>query len=80
MKTRIRKWGNSLALRIPKSFAADTLLEADSEVQLSLVEGKLVIAPVDHTEPFLAELLRGVTEDNRHAEIDTGAPSGNEVW
>lgn len=80
MRTRVRKWGNSLALRIPKSFAAETLLEPDSEVQLSLVEGKLVITPIGDTELSLESLLSSITEDNRHAEIDTGAPSGNEVW
>lgn len=80
MRTRVRRWGNSLALRIPKSFAAETLLEPDSEVQLSLVEGKLVITPIGDTELSLESLLSSITEDNRHAEIDTGAPSGNEVW
>lgn len=46
MRFRIPKWANSLALRIPKVFAAEVRLEQDKFVEVSLVEGKLVIAPV----------------------------------
>ena len=35
MKTRIQKWGNSLALRIPKSFAHEVGLEQDSQVEVA---------------------------------------------
>ena len=80
MKTKVQKWGNSLALRIPKSFAAETLLEPDTEVNLSLVQGKLVVTPIVESDYSLEELLEGVTEENIHAEVDTGAPVGNEAW
>ncbi len=79
MKTKVQKWGNSLALRIPKSFAAETALEPDSEVDLSLIEGRLVITPVKATYS-LERLLEGVTEENVHAEVDTGASVGHEAW
>ena len=79
MKTKVQKWGNSLALRIPKSFVAETRLEPDAEVDLSLVEGTLVITPIE-TDYSLEGLLEGVTEDNLHAEVDTGVSVGNEVW
>ncbi len=83
MKTKVQKWGNSLALRIPKSFAAETQLEPDTEVDLSLVEGKLVVTPVTkrkRSKYSLEQLVEGITEENTHAEIDTGEPVGNEVW
>ncbi len=79
MKTRIQKWGNSLALRIPKTFASEAGLEPDSEVELSLVEGQIVITPTAPTYT-LDDLLRGITDDNIHGEINTGAPVGNEAW
>ena len=79
VKTKVQKWGNSLALRIPKSFAAETLLEPDTEVELSLVEGKLIVAPVP-ADYVLEQLLAGVTEDNIHAEIETGTSVGHEAW
>ena len=80
MKTKVQKWGNSLALRIPKSFAAETSLEPDTEVDLSLVQGKLVVTPIVESDYSLEALLEGVTEENIHAEVDTGASVGNEVW
>jgi antitoxin MazE len=72
MRTRVQKWGNSLALRIPKAFATEVHLEANSVVELSLVEGKLVVAPVPTAPWTLERLLEGVTEENLHREIETG--------
>jgi antitoxin MazE len=80
MVTRIQKWGNSLALRIPKSFAAEVGLKQDVVVELSLVEGKLVVTPTPEPRLTLEELLAGVTEDNLHSEVDTGSSVGNEAW
>ncbi len=84
MKTKVQKWGNSLALRIPKSFAAETKMGPDTEVDLTLVEGKLVVTPVStpirRSKYSLEQLVEGITEENTHAEIDTGGPVGNEVW
>jgi antitoxin MazE len=80
MKTRVQKWGNSLALRIPKSFAAEAGLTEDAPVELSLLEGKLVVQPLPQPCPTLDELLRGVTDENLHGEWDTGPVVGKEVW
>ena len=79
MKTRIQKWGNSLALRIPKALATEVGLETDSEVEVTLIGGQIVIAPAATTYT-LEDLLAGITEDNLHGEISTGAPMGNEAW
>lgn len=80
METRIRKWGNSLALRIPKTLAAEVGLDYDVAVDLSLVDGQLVIAPLSDPGPTLDELLAQVTDDNLHGEVDTGPAVGREVW
>jgi antitoxin MazE len=80
MRTRIHRWGNSLALRIPKSFAAEVGLHHDAPVDLSLVDGKLVIAPIMEPAPTLDQLLAGITDENLHAEVDTGPVVGNEAW
>jgi antitoxin MazE len=42
MKTRVQKWGNSLALRIPKAFAAKAKLCEDAPVELTFVKGTLL--------------------------------------
>lgn len=80
MKTRIQKWGNSLAVRIPKSFAAEARLAEETPVELSLVEGKLLVQPLTPKQPTLEELLRDVTDENLHGEWDTGPSVGREVW
>ena len=80
METRVQKWGNSLALRIPKPLADQIGLEPNSLVKLSLRGTELVIAPVTPPDLKLDDLLAQVTEENLHGEIDTGPAVGGEVW
>lgn len=80
MRTKVVKWGNSLGLRIPKSFAEDLGIEDGSTVELRLETGRLVVTAPTQSADDLAELLEKVTETNRHGEIDTSGPLGDEVW
>ena len=80
MRVRVQKWGNSLALRVPKPFAADAGVEEGTVVAVSVSEGRLVAAPVRVRRARLRDLLDRVTNDNLHEEVDTGAPVGREVW
>ena len=79
MVVRVQKWGNSLALRLPKPVALDARLEEGSVIDLRVVEGKLVAEPVGPNYT-LADLLRAVRKGNLHGEIDAGGPVGREVW
>jgi antitoxin MazE len=80
MLTKIQKWGNSLALRLPKAFALDARLENDSIVEISLVDGQIVIKPVVAPAWTLEQLLSAVTDHNIHHESDTGEAVGSEIW
>ncbi|CAB1062205.1 hypothetical protein D1BOALGB6SA_6981 [Olavius sp. associated proteobacterium Delta 1] len=80
MRTKIKKWGNSLALRIPKSFALNANLRQDELVDISIDKDRIIIIPIGQKEYSLDELLAGVSEDNLHGEFDTGAPVGKEIW
>lgn len=80
MQTKIQRWGNSLGLRIPRSFAQETGVGAGSQVDLSVQDGDLVVKPVRRKTYQLKELLRKITAKNIHAEVDTGGPVGKEVW
>jgi antitoxin MazE len=80
MFTKVQKWGNSLALRIPKAFALDARLENESLVEISFVNGQIIITPVTAPAWTLEQLLSSVTADNLHRETDTGGAVGNEVW
>ncbi len=81
MQTKIQKWGNSLAVRIPKAFVEEARVAYGTPVNLFLNDGKIVIEP-RHAEPKprLEDLLKGVTERNVHSEVKTGAAVGREVW
>ncbi len=80
MQTKITKWGNSLALRIPKSFASNANLKQNELVDLSIEKEKIIISPIYEKEYSLKELLDKVTEGNLHGEFDTGEPVGKEIW
>ncbi len=80
MITKVQKWGNSLALRIPKAFADTAKIENDSVVDVSFVDGQIVIKPIIPEKMTLEQLLSGVTENNIHREIDTGDAVGSEAW
>lgn len=79
MQARIQKWGNSLAVRIPKPFALEVGLEQNSLVAVSIEEGKLLLEPIKPSYS-LEELLAGVTKNNMHHEVEAGPAVGNEVW
>lgn len=80
MKTRVQKWGNSLAVRIPKVLAREACLDEHASLDLTLVDGRIVLTLLPSSVPTLEELLAGVTEENRHGEFDTGPAVGHEVW
>ena len=79
MKTRVQKWGNSLALRIPKSFATEAGLLNDAFVDVSLTNGKLIVVPIEKPGVTLKKLLAQVTDDNLHREFDCGPAVGIEA-
>jgi antitoxin MazE len=80
MRTKVRKWGNSLGVRIPKAFAEEAAVREGSAVDVSVSEGRIVVTPVAARRYTLETLLAGVTTENRHAAVATGRPRGREVW
>jgi antitoxin MazE len=80
METRVRKWGNSLALRIPRPFALEVGLEADTPVEITLADGGLVVTPIAMPAVSLEQLLAHVTADNVHGDVHSGPAVGREAW
>lgn len=78
MKTRVQKWGNSCAIRIPKYMIREAGLEYNAEVEMRLEKGKLIIQPVRALG--LDKILAQVSEDNLHRAVETGTAVGNEAW
>ncbi|MFH1145848.1 MAG: AbrB/MazE/SpoVT family DNA-binding domain-containing protein [bacterium] len=82
MRTKLKRWGNSLAVRIPQTIASEIkLFEGDELILLS--QGQRIVvtkAPQTETTPTLEELVAGITEENKHELWDWGKPVGKEVW
>jgi len=79
MKTTVKKWGNSLALRIPKAISEDLDIEYNTEVDVQVKDGCLILRP-RKAKYSLEALLAKVTPDNIHEEIDIGERQGREEW
>ncbi|MDP2915637.1 MAG: AbrB/MazE/SpoVT family DNA-binding domain-containing protein [Candidatus Aminicenantes bacterium] len=80
MVSRILKWGNSLAIRIPKVFADEMNVAENTSIQMVLKEGALQITPITETGWDLVDLLAGVKAENLHDEWETDKPVGKEQW
>lgn len=80
MRGKVQKWGNSLAIRVPKAFASELGLEQNLDVDIYVVDGQLLVSPGEIRSYTLEGLLARVTPDNLHAEVSTGSAVGNEAW
>jgi len=69
-----------LALRIPKPFAIEAKLGEETEVDLTVTNGYLVVVAATKSAHNLEDLLSRVTKRNLHGEVDTGDPVGREIW
>lgn len=70
MITNIKKWGNSLAVRIPQTFTNKLNIKEGSRIRLESADGIIFLKPVKKYS--LDELLKGISEDNLHSEVSTG--------
>ncbi|MBI2999581.1 MAG: AbrB/MazE/SpoVT family DNA-binding domain-containing protein [Deltaproteobacteria bacterium] len=80
MHVRVRKWGNSLAVRIPKPLAEDAEVKEGTVLNLAVSGGKVVATPVQKRKLSLKQLLAQVNRKNLHSEVDSGRSVGREVW
>lgn len=79
MKTRMQKWGNSMAMRIPKHIVEELGLEEGTEVEISVEDRRIIVSPVQPLTYDLSLLLKKVNSRNIHAEVDWSAPVGKEL-
>lgn len=80
METKIQKWGNSLGLRIPRSFAAEAQVGEGAIVDLSVEAGRLLVRPLRVRRYALTTLLRKISPRHLHREVSTGRAVGREAW
>jgi antitoxin MazE len=79
MKATIQKWGNSLAIRIPKSIAKDSRVSEGSNIDIMIENGNIILSPREK-EYSLKMLLKNITVENIHSEISTDDQTGGEIW
>ena len=79
MNTQIKKWGNSLAVRIPKSILDKTSLKEGGNVFVDFKNGVITLKPSVKKET-LEDLVAKITPENRYPETDWGEPAGKEIW
>jgi antitoxin MazE len=72
MRVRVQRWGNSLAVRIPRPYAADAGLQEGSTAELRVEDGRIVLEPV--------RIPKYRLEDNLHPEVEAEGPVGREIW
>jgi antitoxin MazE len=70
----VKKWGNSLALRIPVHLAQQLNLQENTELDCTVADGILMVRPAAAPGFYtLKQLLDQVIPEHIHAETDTGA-------
>jgi antitoxin MazE len=80
MKSTIKKWGNSAAIRIPAAVMKAVEFDLDEIVDVREEEGRIIIEPVRQKAYDLRALLKGITPKNQHRAADFGPALGEEVW
>ena len=78
MEAVIRKWGNSPALRLPKSVLQEAGYRLEQTVEIVVSRGRIIIQPCQKVEYDLDSLVDGITTDNAHLEVSFGEPLGKE--
>ena len=77
LKTRVSKWGSSLAVRIPKAIAEEWGVKEGTQIELTRDSNGVNLRKPKYT---LEELLEGIEDADLHPEVDWGPPRGKEVW
>ncbi len=80
MVTTVKKWGNSMGIRLPKSVVQEVQLAEGATVTVEARQGQIVITPHRKPRYQLKALVGRITARNRHAAVETGKPVGKEIW
>ena len=79
MQVTMRKWGNSIGVRIPAGILTELNLSAEIKVDVRAEAGRIIIEPIIDSQETLEQLLGQITPDNLHSEIDFGESVGKEL-
>jgi len=80
VKTQLAKWGNSMAVRIPKAMAEAARLRPGDHLEMAVEDSGALRIRKKKGKQKLSQLVRGITPENLHRESDWGGPAGKELW
>jgi antitoxin MazE len=82
MITYLKRWGNSLAVRVPQTLLSELNLKENEQVEIKLIDNQLILTPIviKKSKYQLDDLLDGITLENQQELIDFGKPTNNEEW
>lgn len=80
MQIKVQKWGNSLAVRIPRAIADEAAVEENSVMEISVDNNTVLMKRAKTKRLRLRDLVREITKENMHSEFEWGEPAGREVW
>jgi antitoxin MazE len=78
--SQVARWGNSLAVRLPRNIVKDAGFAEGDQLSLDLAKDGAIVLRSTRRKYSLDELVSGITPKNRHREVDWGKPRGKEVW
>jgi antitoxin MazE len=76
-KAQLAKWGNSLAIRLPKTVVEQVRMQEGDAIEIQVVKGRVELRPAERV-PTLKELVAQITRENRYEEMATGPERGKE--
>lgn len=80
MQTELSRWGNSLAVRIPKETLKQANMREGDSLALTMAKPGEITLRVHRKKRTLQEMVDAITPENIHGETDWGGPRGKEVW
>ena len=80
MTSSIKRWGNSMAIRIPKSLVEKASIGQGTRVKIEVKQGRIILTPIRKSTYRLKDLVGAITKGNRHGAVETGSPRGREAW
>jgi len=79
MRAQVLKWGNSLAVRIPKTIAEEANMNAGDALEMEIADQDSILLQKIGKTPTLAQLVSQITTENRYSEIPAGPEIGKEA-
>jgi antitoxin MazE len=80
MRSQLTRWGNSVAVRVPKRVLEDAQLSEGDAIEITVTKAGVISLRGAQKKLTLESLLAGVTEENLHQATDWGKPVGKEAW